>query len=701
MGLSLLKTSTIALLVSLLFLRIDVFGQEESTTQSHKFTNNLINETSSYLLEHAHNPVNWNPWSDTLLQKAKEQDKLIVISVGYSSCHWCHVMARETFEDEEVASLMNLNFINIKVDREERPDIDQLYMTAVQLIKGQGGWPLNVILLPNGKPLYGGTYHTKEQWINTLEKINALYRNNPEKLVEFGEKITQGIAELNLVDLKEEKTIASLEQLNVAIYNWQKEWDYEWGGDKGSQKFMLPENLSFLLDYGILSKNEKVLEHVETTLDKILLGGIYDHVEGGFFRYSTDPYWKVPHFEKMLYDNAQLVTIYSRAYRVFKKEIYKNAAMSTIAFLETNMRNSSGVFFATIDADSDGKEGAYYLWKKEKLKDVITSDFDLFSAYFNITNEAILEEENYTLFKSMSDEDFIKEHNLDASTFIKIKEKWLQKLVAARKLRVAPKIDKKIITSWNALMINGYVEAYRTFGNLEYLESANKIMNFIKENLYKDNRLSHSIVNKIRNENGFVEDYAFLINGSINLYTVSLNQDDLNFAKSLTEDTNKLFLDPNSSMYNYSSNEKLITKIIKTDDGVLPSPNSIMAQNLLELGHLLYNVDYIEQTDKMLNNMQTQLLSSPNNYSVWGSVLLEKLYPFYEVAIVGDKAENFIRKLNTEYIPNTIIIGSLKNSELPLFEDRFVEGETYIYVCQNSTCKLPVTTPNEAINQLK
>lgn len=701
MGNSLFKASTSFLLLFLALINYSLFGQDLSNSDTYKYTNNLINETSSYLLDHAQNPVNWQPWNDTLLKQAKEDNKLIIVSVGYSSCHWCHVMAKESFEDEEVAKIMNSNFINIKVDREERPDIDQLYMTAVQLIKGQGGWPLNVILLPNGKPLYGGTYHTKEQWIQTLKKISELYKKNPDKLFEFGEKITDGIEALNLLVPQEDKKIASIEQLDASMANWQKTWDYEWGGDKGSQKFMLPENLSFLLDYGVLSKNKMVLDHVKNTLDKMLLGGIYDHLEGGFYRYSTDPYWKVPHFEKMLYDNAQLVSVYAKAYRAFKQERYKTAAVTTIAFLETYMRNSNGAFYATIDADSDGKEGAYYLWKKEELEQIITNDFNLFSAYYNINEETEIEEEKHVLFKSTNDEDFALSNDITLEKLQELKAIWVTKLTTKRHLRNPPKIDRKIITSWNALMINAYVEAYKAFNTPTYLKDANKVMSFIKEHLYKKSKLSHSIANKTKNENGFVEDYAFLIDASLNLYTVSLNDNDLKFAKILTEQTNTLFLDADSLMYRYTANNALITQIIKTNDGVIPSPNAVMAHNLLKLGHLLYNREYLDQADGMLNTMQSELLSLPNTYSVWGSILLKKIHPYYEVAIVGENALNFMQTLAIHYIPNTLMIGSTQESNRPLFKGRHVTGETYIYVCQNSTCQLPVDTPEGALKQLR
>ncbi|WP_405382945.1 thioredoxin domain-containing protein [Maribacter sp. LLG6340-A2] len=695
------QKTTFATALAILFACVIAMGQEPNIQESHPFTNGLIHESSKYLLEHAHNPVNWQPWSDTIIKEAEQLNKLIIVSVGYSSCHWCHVMAKETFEDEEAAQLMNTNFINIKVDREERPDIDQLYMTAVQLIKGQGGWPLNVILLPNGKPLYGGTYHTKEQWMGILRKIADLYSNTPEKLYEFGNKITDGIASLNLTVADNTTNFATKDQLVESVNEWQNSWDTIWGGTKAPEKFMLPENLTFLLDYGILFKNDAALKQVETTLDRLLLGGINDHIEGGFYRYSTDPYWKLPHFEKMLYDNAQLVSLYAKAYSVFKKDSYKEVVVTTLAFLESKMKNSAGGFFATIDADSDGKEGAYYLWSEAELSKVITTRYDLFAKYFNIDIQDEIEGGNYVLHNSMNKEEFAKTHHLNLNDFIKLRNQWISTLKTHRKLRIAPHIDKKIIASWNALMITGYIDAYRSLGSKNYLEEAQKTMDFIKTKMYLKGSLSHSMVNDQLNTNGFIEDYAFLINASLNLYSVSLDQSDLNFAQELLAHANTLFYDEVSSLYRYTSHSKHIAKIIKTDDGVMSSPNSVMALNLLRLGHLLYRKDYMEKSDSMLKTVQPQLLSQLNSYSVWGSLLLKKTHPYYEVAIVGNDAKKLLQDLTAHYTPNTLIIGTPNKSNLPLFEGRFVNNETYIYVCQNSTCKLPVATVKEALLQME
>ncbi len=399
-------------------------NQSKKEVSEHKYTNALINETSPYLLQHAHNPVDWRAWSQDALDEAKEQNKLVLVSIGYSSCHWCHVMEEETFENDSIAQLMNANFVNIKVDREERPDVDQIYMTAVQLMKGNGGWPLNVITLPNGKPLYGGTYHTKEQWKKVLTEISRLYNEDPEKAAQYSDMVAKGIQEVNLIAPSDDFTQLNKEVIFNSIRNWKPLWDEVWGGDTREEKFMLPSNLDFLIDYALLAKDEAALEHVERTLDKIALGGIYDHIGGGFFRYSTDSKWKVPHFEKMLYDNAQALSLYSKAYQVFKKPLYKEVILGTIEFLEREMKNPEGGYYAALDADSEGEEGKFYVWTVPELKLILANDFELFAAYYTIEEQAVWEKENYVLHRLMDDTQFLEEHPISKSALENLKIKW-------------------------------------------------------------------------------------------------------------------------------------------------------------------------------------------------------------------------------------------------------------------------------------
>jgi len=675
-------------------------NQSKKEVSEHKYTNALINETSPYLLQHAHNPVDWRAWSQNALDEAKEQNKLVLVSIGYSSCHWCHVMEEETFENDSIAQLMNANFVNIKVDREERPDVDQIYMTAVQLMKGNGGWPLNVITLPNGKPLYGGTYHTKEQWKKVLTEISRLYNEDPEKAAQYSDMVVEGIQEVNLIAPSDDFTQLNKEVIFNSIRNWKPLWDEVWGGDTREEKFMLPSNLDFLIDYGLLAKDEAALEHVERTLDKIALGGIYDHIGGGFFRYSTDSKWKVPHFEKMLYDNAQALSLYSKAYQVFKKPLYKEVILGTIEFLEREMKNPEGGYYAALDADSEGEEGKFYVWTVPELKSILANDFELFAAYYTIEEQAVWEKENYVLHRLMDDTQFLEEHPISKSALENLKIKWKTKLMKARAKRIRPRTDDKILTSWNALLMNGYLKAYNALGTGTLLDNSEDILQFVLTNSYQNEQLGHSYKKDSKHIDAFLEDYSLLANAALNLYSATLNTQHLTLAQELTRTAQQKFNDQSSGMYTYNEGDKLIAKLIKTDDGVIPSSNAIMAHNLFQLGHMLYNKDDLEKSKTMVSSMVGVSQETPYSYAKWNSLLLNMSYPFYEVAVVGENAESVIKNMGANHVPNILLVGSTTESNLPLFEGRFSEDGTFIYVCQDNTCKLPVKTVEEALHIL-
>lgn len=665
--------------------------------KEHAFTNALINETSPYLLQHAHNPVDWRPWSQEDLEEAKEKNKLVLVSIGYSSCHWCHVMEEETFENDSVAKLMNENFINIKVDREERPDVDQVYMTAVQLMKGDGGWPLNVITLPNGKPLYGGTYHTKNQWQKVLTEISRLYNEDPEKAAKYSDMVAQGIQEANLIIPANDFESLTKEVLAQSVDKWKSTWDTVWGGDVRREKFMLPVNLDFLLDYALLTNDDEVLRHVELTLDKMAMGGIYDHIGGGFFRYSTDPEWKVPHFEKMLYDNAQAISLYSKAFKVFKKETYKKVVLGTIEFLEKEMKNEDGGYFAALDADSDGEEGSYYVWTKDELQHILGTDFNRFTAYYNIERNKVWEEDKYVLHNLVDDNTFIKNQSISKAELETYQKGWKKKLLAARSKRNRPRTDDKIITSWNALLVNGYVDAYTAFQNTAYLERAEGIMQFIQSYSYKDTKLGHSYKKESKHIDAFLEDYTFLTKAALSLFSATTKVDYLDLGQKLTKTVEQNFNDEASGMFTYNGTDQLISNIIKTDDGVIPAPNSVMAHNLFQLGHINYEPKDTKKAKQMLSSMLPMLREDAYAYSNWSKLLSHVVYPYYEVAIVGNDAQRMLLELSNQNVPNILLVGSTTKSDIALFEDRFVQDATYVYVCQDNACKLPVKTINEAL----
>ena len=421
----------------------------------------------------------------------------------------------------------------------------------------------------------------------------------------------------------------------------------------------------------------------------------------GFFRYSTDRYWKVPHFEKMLYDNAQLIGLYAKAYTIFQEPVYKSIVLETVSFLEREMKNPQGGYFAAMDADSDGEEGKYYIWKEEELKTILGADYELFSAYYNINPAKAWEQQKYVLHKSFNDIDFAKQQGITSETLEAAKNKWKPLLLKSRTNRIKPNIDDKIITSWNALLVSGMVDAYKAFGDVSFLDTAENIFGFIEKNSYKEGRLIHSFKEKSTQSEGFLEDYAFMEDAALNLYSVTMNTKYLDLAQSLNQVVETEFADASSGLYKYRGNNTLISKIIKTDDGALPSPNAVMGHNLLRLGHIDYNTDYTDKAKKMLSSLLPDILEFGGSYSKWNKLFMHSVYPYYEIAVVGTNADHLIKEINTHHLPNTIVVGSTTESDLPLFENRFVPEETFVYVCQNSTCKLPVTSIEQALEQLR
>ncbi|MFL0354170.1 thioredoxin domain-containing protein [Xanthomarina sp. GH4-25] len=673
------------------------------------YTNNLIHETSPYLLQHAHNPVDWHPWNEEALELAKTENKLLLISVGYAACHWCHVMEHESFEDTTVAQLMNSKFINIKVDREERPDIDQVYMNAVQLMTGSGGWPMNVIALPDGRPVWGGTYFRKEQWMSALEQISDLYQRKPEKLYEYADKLEHGIKAMDVVTLNKSVVDFSEEFIDETLENWSQYFDHKEGGLKRAPKFMMPNNYLFLLRYAYQNNQKKLQEFVNLTLTQMAYGGLYDQVGGGFSRYSTDVNWHIPHFEKMLYDNGQLVSLYSDAYLITKNKLYKDVVYETIAFIERELTAENGAFYSSLDADSNTpeghlEEGAFYVWKKEELQKLITSDFDLFSDYYNINNYGYWENTHYVLIRKKSDDQILKKHNIAIDILNKKKQNWKELLLKTREKRSRPRLDDKTLTSWNALMLKGYVDAYRVFEEDHFLISAKKNAHFILNNqLREDGGLNHNYKNNTSTINGYLEDYATTIEAFISLYENTLDNRWLLTARDLTNYVFDHFFEETNNMFYFTSNEDpaLVTRNIEYRDNVIPASNSIMAKNLFKLSHYFENDYYFNTATNMLNNVKPEIANYGSNYSNWLDLMLNYTHPFYEVAISGIEAHQKTKELNKTYLPNKLLIGSTEESNLPLLKNRYIENETYIYVCVNKACKLPVKEAVEAVELIK
>lgn len=668
-------------------------------SENHQFTNELIKETSPYLLQHAHNPVNWKPWSNEAFKKASDENKLVVLSVGYSTCHWCHVMEEESFEDLEVAKLMNEKFVSIKVDREERPDLDMVYQTALQLVNGTGGWPMNAIIMPNGSPVFLGTYHEKENWKNILLKFSTEYEKNPDKMQEYATMLSEGVQEVYNQPANQIANVISPNKIENGISSWSSLWDNEWGGNQGEQKFILPTNLIMLLDYAVLEQDENAKNHVLKTLNSVVHGGIYDHVDGGFFRYSTDHMWKVPHFEKMLYDNAQLINLLSKAYKLTGNEEFKVAVEETFKFLHTEMRNEQGGYFSAMDADTDGEEGLYYIWKKDELQDLLQNDFELFAQYYGIVDGEVWENGNFVLNNKILKSEFLQTNTLNEEELNEKLGKWKKLLNQARQKRTKPKKDYKILTSWNALLIDGYLEAYKAFGDDNYLNEAISVFNYLTANNYTNGQLVHSYTKDSKQREVFLEDFAFLAKSAFSLFEVTMETKYLDFSKELMQNAEQKYKS-NSVLYYYNIANDLVPSIINTSDGVVPSANAIMAQNFLKIGHLEYNTDYLQKAETMGALVTSDFENHAVSYGAWGSLLLQQAYPFYEIVIVGENAEQLLSQMSKTYIANTILVGSKSESEISLFKDRYIDEDTFIYVCQNNTCKLPVKTIDEGFQQM-
>nr|WP_319509754.1 thioredoxin domain-containing protein [uncultured Draconibacterium sp.] len=667
------------------------------------YTNALIDATSPYLLQHAHNPVNWQAWSEELITKAKAEDKLILVSIGYAACHWCHVMEHESFEDERVAAVMNENFVCIKVDREERPDVDHYYMSAVQLMGQQGGWPLNVIALPDGRPIWGGTYFPKETWVENLKTIAAFYKGKKSKAEEFAAQLQEGIHQVSLMPEVEEEVPFSRGLLQNGVNGWKRHFDYEEGGRAGAPKFPMPVNLDFLLYYGFVNSDDAVLDFVETTLQKMARGGIYDQVGGGFARYSVDDKWKVPHFEKMLYDNGQLISVYSKAYQHFKNEEFKTVVYETIAFVERELMDESGAFYSSLDADSEGEEGKFYVWRKDELLEVLGEEYNLFADYYNVNGKGFWEHNNYILLRDRSNEAFAEKHGLSLNQLEVKVGKWKYALLKARSKRVRPGLDDKTLTSWNALMLKGVADAYKAFGNEEFLSLAFKNADFIENNLIReDGQLYHSWKNDFTSIDAFLEDYALLIEAFLALYEVSGDEKWLALADKLVEYVFAHFYEKEKRLFYFNrfNADAVIINHFQKEDNVIPAANSVMANNLHRLYLMHGKPEFLETAKKMLQYITPHFTNYPMAYANWGTLLLKLTAPYFEVAVCGINSRLLIDKLQKGFYPHVLWTFAEQESEVALLKDRFDQSRDLIYVCKNGTCNLPVEDVNEAAKKL-
>jgi hypothetical protein len=664
--------------------------------------NKLANESSPYLLQHANNPVDWYPWGSEALEKAKTENKLIIISIGYAACHWCHVMEHESFEDASVAQVMNDFYVSIKVDREERPDVDQIYMDAAYIITGRGGWPLNVIALPDGRPVFAGTYFRKNEWTKILLYFKDLYKKEPETFDTEAGKLTDAIKSIKVPGLDEGKSSFTMADLDEAFNKLISYIDFENGGTKGAPKFPMPSIHQFLMTYQFHTKNPKALESVTTTLDKMANGGIYDHIGGGFARYSTDEIWKVPHFEKMLYDNGELVSLYSNAYKVTGNDLYKKVVYETLEFIEREMTDESGGFYSSLDADSEGEEGKYYVWTKDEIDRLLRDKSELFCDYFSITSLGNWEGNNI-LFITKKKEDLLKKYRIEEKSFDTLISESKKILFDERNKRVGPGLDDKILTSWNALMLKGYVDAYSAFGEKKFLDATLKNGEFIlKKMLSEDGRLNRNYKNGKSSINAFLDDYSYTIEAFISLYEVTFDEKWIFAAKKLADYVIAHFKENKSDFFFYTSDidEPLIARKIDFSDNVTPSSNSSLASGLLKLSRLFSEESFEELAIKLLKAIKNYAVMNPTFHSYWLTSAVNLVFPFYEVGIIGSGSFEKRNLLTKKFLPNIILFGSDRGGTLNILKNRLVKGKTLIYVCEKGTCQLPEENIEKVLQQI-
>ena len=656
--------------------------------------NQLHKSQSPYLKQHAKNPVHWVPWADNYLNLAKENDQLIIISIGYAACHWCHVMEQESFEDHSVALLMNTHFINIKVDREERPDIDHIYMQALQLLTGQGGWPLNIVALPDGRPVWGGTYFTSDQWVHYLKQLIKLQKENPEKLIQYANQLAQGMQGIELEKEHDDQNYSPL-ALKQAISLLHQKIDTTYGGMKGAPKFMMPTLLQLGRSYKSLNKP------THHTLQKMALGGLFDVLGGGFSRYSVDEKWHIPHFEKMGYDNGQLLKVYCEAYREQPNQLYKEVIEKILHFFKHDLQAQNGGYYASLDADSidknmELKEGAYYVWSKKELKELKLTDDPLFIDYFGINQNGYWENDHYVFYRTHSLESFLSKHHLPSEFSVTIKV-WENILLQQRSKRSKPRIDDKVICSWNALIGSGLLSNFRLFGEKEGESNTKRHLLFMQQTFHRKNgglfRLNKKGAPPV---NAFLEDYSLMIAYYLDGYETFFEEGLLNQVESLIDYCFKHFLEDQSPLFFFSEEKNLILKTKEINDNVIPSSNSIMAENLFRASQHLGKRQWYLHAQNMLSKVIPNGINHPRSYSNWLRIALEYAKPQQEIVVVGNNALQWIKELQQNTTKRLCWAASEKSSKLPLLKHRFQENQTWVYLCKNNVCKLPINNLAEA-----
>lgn len=676
-------------------------------TDMHEYTNALAGETSPYLLQHAHNPVDWNPWGEEALAAAKKDDKLMIISIGYAACHWCHVMERESFEDTTVAKVMNAGFIPVKVDREERPDIDDVYMSACHLSSGGScGWPLNAIALPDGRPIWAGTYFPKKRWLEILDYFTDLQQTEPEKLETYATQLANQLADQGAqppipAPQTYDQSIGQ-DNLNRLVMLA----DPTYGGMGSAPKFPMPVLYEFMLDEAILSGNTSSLKVLAKALKAIARGGIYDQLGGGFARYSVDAAWHAPHFEKMLYDNGQLVSLYSHAFRQNPNPEYEKVIRQTLAFIKRELTNPAGGFYSSLDADSEGEEGKFYVWQYDELYELLSEkELDILMDVYDIRRNGNWEHQNNILHRQGDLPTLAKNRRMELSELKRFIDKAEVKMMAARDQRVRPALDDKVLVSWNGLMIKGYVDAYLALGEKDYLNTAIREAKYLENSMLQtDGRLLRTSAKGKAHINAFLDDYANLTDAYLALYQASFDEHWLELSQKLVEYALGHFSNPNAALLYFTSDidPPLVTRRVEDADNVIPASNSVMADNLLQLGTILGREDYVQRGKDMVATVLPNLAErqQPAYWARWLSLHSKLAHQRYEVAVVGPAAHNIRLQLAKQLLPQATFIGSTSASDLALLENKYQQGQTLIYVCKNRVCQLPTGDVDIALKQL-
>lgn len=694
------------------------------TDSNQNIQNKLANESSPYLLQHADNPVDWYPWGDEAFEKAEKEDKPVLVSIGYATCHWCHVMAHESFEDEEIAALMNKAFVNIKVDREERPDIDNTYMLVCQMLTGSGGWPLNVFLTPDKKPFYAATYiprqgrHGRPGMRELIPWISQLWENKREKIHNSSQEIINAFQKSNAFEATDQ---LNADVLDEAYHQYKQQFDEHYGGFGTSPKFPSPHNLMLLLRYAKRNPDSGALSMVAKTLTQMRMGGLFDHIGWGFHRYSTDREWLVPHFEKMLYDQAGLLMAYTEAWQLTKNELFKQTADEIISYLTRKMQDEAGGFYSAEDADSEGEEGKFYVWSNSEIRDVLpTAEAELAIEVFNLTEEGNYKDEASGrrtgkniphLQKSIAD--LAEERDMAEDELRSELESIRQKLLEARQKRVHPLLDDKILADWNGLIIAALAKAGRAFQNEDYIIKAENCWQFIKSTMFVDNQLKHRFRNNDVAIDAHADDYAFLLWGLIELYEATFKSEYLEQAISLSQQFIDLFWDKGNGGFYFTSEsaEELLGRKKEIYDGAMPSSNSVAIMNLLRLGRMSSNTEWEQMADQAQRLFGTDIKKAPTGFGAALQSVDFTAGDSKEIIIAGKKAnattQEMLRLLQDQYLPRCVVLLNDPEDEkikelVPFLSDFGMKGgQATAYVCQNYSCELPTTDPQKMLDLIE